>query len=79
MNWHEFLFFCGFIIFIAIMLALDLDVFHKREHIVSTREAATWTSVWIMLAVVFYAQLSYFGDKIHGIDTLEKLQAISQE
>jgi tellurite resistance protein TerC len=61
------------------MLALDLDIFHKREHIVSTREASAWTVVWIMLALGFYAQLNFFGDKIHGIETMEDLLAISKE
>ncbi|MDF2438064.1 MAG: integral rane protein TerC family [Bacteroidota bacterium] len=77
MNLHELLFFGGFLIFIGIMLALDLDIFHKREHIVSTREATAWTIVWIMLSIGFYAQLNYFGDKIHGIDNLEDLKSIA--
>jgi tellurite resistance protein TerC len=39
--------------FILVALALDLGVFHRRAHVVSTREALTWTVVWISLAVVF--------------------------
>ncbi|MCE3280499.1 MAG: integral rane protein TerC family [Bacteroidetes bacterium] len=77
MNLHELIFFGGFLVFIAIMLALDLDIFHKREHIVSTREASAWTVVWVMLALGFYAQLNFFGDKIHGITSMEELQSIA--
>ncbi|HEX2226245.1 MAG TPA: TerC family protein, partial [Candidatus Binatia bacterium] len=33
------------------MLALDLVVFHRKAHVVSLREAATWSVVWICLAL----------------------------
>jgi tellurite resistance protein TerC len=35
------------------MLALDLVVFHRKAHVVSLREAAVWSVVWICLALVF--------------------------
>jgi tellurite resistance protein TerC len=35
------------------MLALDLGVFHRKQHVVSVREALVWTSVWISLAMLF--------------------------
>ncbi len=43
----------GFIVFVLAMLALDLGVFHRREHAVSTREALIWSAVWIGLALAF--------------------------
>lgn len=43
----------GFTVFVLLMLALDLGVFHRKAHEVSFREAATWTGVWIGLALVF--------------------------
>ncbi|MCS6808993.1 MAG: TerC family protein [Bacteroidota bacterium] len=43
----------GFHIFIFLMLALDLGVFHRKSHTVSMREALTWSSVWISLALMF--------------------------
>jgi len=42
------------------MLAIDLGVFHRREHAVSAREAARWSAVWIALALVFNALLYQF-------------------
>jgi tellurite resistance protein TerC len=42
-----------FHVFVIFMLALDLGVFHKKSHVVSMREALTWTSVWIVLALIF--------------------------
>ncbi len=46
-------FWIGFHIFIFLMLALDLGVFHKRTHKLSVKEAITWSFVWITLALVF--------------------------
>lgn len=34
-------------------LALDLGVFHRKAHVVSLREAAVWSTVWIVLALSF--------------------------
>ena len=44
------------IIFVAAVLfflALDLGVFHRKAHVVSFREALTWTAVWFCTAMVF--------------------------
>ncbi len=42
-----------FILFIIICLALDLGVFNKEDHVIETKEAAKWTTVWVSLALVF--------------------------
>ena len=43
----------GFTVFIVGALVLDLGVFHRKAHVVGTREALGWTSVWVTLAVLF--------------------------
>ena len=43
----------GFCVFVVVMLALDLGVFHRKAHVISTREALTWTGVWVSLAMLF--------------------------
>jgi len=48
--WWFYLAFVGLVLF---LLALDLGVFHRKAHAVSFREAATWTVVWICLALLF--------------------------
>jgi len=42
-----------FAIAVIIMLLLDLGVFNKNSHAVSNKEAATWSVVWISLAMLF--------------------------
>ncbi|HVY32053.1 MAG TPA: TerC family protein [Polyangiaceae bacterium] len=43
----------GFVVFVIAMLAVDLGIFHRKSHVVSTREALIWSSVWIGFALLF--------------------------
>ena len=56
----------GFIVCILIFLSLDLGVFHRRAHVVSVREALTWTIVWVAVALAF-AGFVYFGYQQHWL------------
>ena len=47
------LFYLGFTVFVLVILALDLGVFHRKAHEIKIKEATIWTSVWISLAFVF--------------------------
>ena len=38
---------------VLVMLALDLGVFHRKAHVIGTREAALWSVVWIGVALLF--------------------------
>jgi len=42
-----------FNLFVLLMLALDLGVFHRHAHAVRAREAAIWSAVWVSLALLF--------------------------
>jgi len=54
------LFWILFNAFVFIMLALDLGVFHRKNHEVPLKEALTWTSVWVLLALCFNAIIFYW-------------------
>jgi tellurite resistance protein TerC len=60
----------GFNLFVLAMLALDLGVFHREAHEVSTREAAGWSIFWILLALTFNAGLAYFRGSQAGLEFL---------
>lgn len=47
------MFYVGFTIFVLMMLALDLGVFHREAHEVTFKESLTWSIVWISLALIF--------------------------
>lgn len=43
----------GFTLFVLLMLALDLGVFHRSAHAISVKEALIWSLVWIALSLLF--------------------------
>ena len=47
----------AFHLFVFLMLALDLGVFHRRAHSIGLREAAGWSVVWVVVSLVFNAWL----------------------
>jgi tellurite resistance protein TerC len=53
------------------MLAIDLGVFNRSPHEITTRNAAIWSAVWITLAIIFAGLLfgplgwELFGDARH--------------
>jgi len=53
-------FWAGFFVFISIMLALDLGVFHRKSEAISVPEAARWTAVWVSLGLLFNGVVWYF-------------------
>jgi tellurite resistance protein TerC len=42
-----------FLLVVLIFLALDLGVFNKTPHIISSKEAGKWTAVWVSLSFAF--------------------------
>jgi tellurite resistance protein TerC len=55
----------AFLAFVALMLLLDLGVFHRKAHQIRIREAVAWTLVWIALAMIFNAGVWHFyGSKL---------------
>src|SRR3990172_8481827 len=53
-------FYAGFTLFVMVLLAMDLGVFHRKAHDVSVKEAATWSLVWVSLALLFNVFAYYF-------------------
>jgi tellurite resistance protein TerC len=43
----------GFAVVVVVMLLLDLGVFNKKVHAVTSKEAAIWSVVWISLSMLF--------------------------
>jgi tellurite resistance protein TerC len=50
---HGLVEWAGFGVVVLGMLALDLGVFHRKEHVVRPREALAWSGVWIALSLAF--------------------------
>ena len=52
------------------LLALALGVFHRKAHVVSLREAATWSMVWISLAALFNVGVYHWFGAERGLEFL---------
>ena len=63
-------FWIGFHLFVFIMLALDLGVFHKHTHIVPVKEAIVWSVVWISLALLFNLFVFFEFGKTRALEFL---------
>lgn len=60
----------GFHIFVVFMLALDLGVFRKDNHVVKVREALIWSGVWISLALAFNGLVWFWKGKERALEFL---------
>lgn len=60
----------GFLLFVLLMLALDLGVFHRKSHEVKIREALAWSAVWISLALIFNVGVYFLMGKEKAIEFL---------
>ncbi len=56
----------GFILLVLMMLALDLGVFHRKAHVVTLKEALTWSAVWVTLGLSF-SVFVYYGYENHWL------------
>jgi tellurite resistance protein TerC len=61
---HGILEWAAFLAFVLAMLALDLGVFHRKDHEVGPREALGWSVLWVSLALAFggYVWLRFGAD-----------------
>ena len=73
----EVIFMACFLLFVALMLAFDLGVINKKNHIISFKEALIWTCVWIGMALLFYVLIRFHAEWIHGAHTIEDLQVLN--
>jgi tellurite resistance protein TerC len=65
---NEFWLWAGFNLFVLVLLALDLGVFHRKAHEVSYKEAAAWSVVWITIAMLFGAGVYWFRGAEAGLE-----------
>ncbi len=43
----------GFNILVLAMLALDLGIFHRKDHKITVKEGLIWSAIWILVAFLF--------------------------
>ncbi len=60
----------GFTLVVLGLLTLDLYVFHRKAHEVRIKEAATWSVVWVALALLFNAGVFIWFGRQKGLEFL---------
>jgi tellurite resistance protein TerC len=76
MSTQEIVILLGFLLLIIIVLAIDMGVFHKKNHEVGFKESLVFTTIWVSLALIFWGLISFFGDWIHGPENMEELKVL---
>jgi tellurite resistance protein TerC len=67
--WAEYWwFYLAFLGFVLVLLALDLGVFHRQAHEVKVKEAATWSVIWVALALLFNYGFYLYASSKFGPD-----------
>lgn len=73
---NELLFSIGFLLFITLILALDLGLFSKKEHVISLKQAGVMSLIMVGFAIGFYFILITEGQELHGIKDFAHLKEI---
>ena len=60
-------------VFIILMLAMDLGVFHKKDHEIKVKEAFIWTCIWVLMAMGMALLIRFRAEWVHGISSMEEL------
>jgi tellurite resistance protein TerC len=60
----------AFLAVVGLMLAVDLGVFHRHAHTVSLREAALWSIVWVVMALLFNLVVLFWMGKREALEFL---------
>ena len=62
--------FVVFTLFVLGLLALDLGVFHRRAGAVSIRQAAFWSTVWVLLSLAFNVSIYFWRGREPALEFL---------
>ncbi|WP_367754564.1 TerC family protein [Flavobacterium sp. WC2430] len=67
----------SFFIIVLVILILDLGVFNKTPHIINTKEATKWTSIWVTISFLFSGVIYwiYNNNYISNPDELKPIGA----
>lgn len=67
---HELILWVSFNLFIFLMLILDLGIFQRKKHIIGVKEALIWSTVWILLALLFNVFIYFDQGKEKALEFL---------
>ncbi|MBC5838219.1 TerC family protein [Flavobacterium muglaense] len=66
----------SFFVIVLFILILDLGVFNKTPHIISTKEATKWTAIWVSISFLFSGVIYWIYNNNY-IDNPDQLKPIN--
>ena len=63
-----------FFTLVFVILALDLGVFNKTPHVISTKEASKWTAIWVSFSLLFSGVIYW----LYGTNYIANPNGLSQ-
>lgn len=66
-----------FLVFVFVLLAIDLGIFHRKSHEVNVREALAWSAVWVALGLAF-SVFVYFSYEHHWLGLNDKADPVDR-
>ncbi len=57
---HKYVLWGGFNLLVLALLALDLGVFHRKDHKITVKEGLLWSIIWILVALAFNAVVYFW-------------------
>ena len=60
---------------VIFMLLLDLGIFNKKSHVVSNKEAAIWSLVWISISMIFSVFIYIMTNETAGLEKFAQFQS----
>ncbi len=76
----EIFFFSGFSLFVLVVMMFDLGIFsNKKSDVVTFKEAALWSAIWVALSIGFYFFIQKYGYLIHDFSSFDSLNALKNK
>lgn len=67
---HTVLLWIGFNLFIIFLLFLDLKIFNRNPHEISIKESLIWSSVWILISLLFNVGIFFWYGRTAALQFL---------
>ncbi len=64
---NKYILWGGFNLLVIAMLALDLGLFHRKDHKISIKEGLLWSVIWIIVALLFNLFVYFWRGPVVGL------------
>lgn len=70
MTTNQVVLWIGFGVFVVLLLAVDLGVFHRRSSVISVKESLIWSGIWTAIALLFNIIIFFWHGQDRAVEFL---------